>query len=626
MTDPRSRRKLTAILSADVVGYSRLMAANEAATVETLKSYRDIIARLVVRHGGRVVNAPGDALLVEFPSAVEAVQTAVEIQKSLEGHNIDLEPERRMQFRIGVNLGDVIEEGDGTIYGDGVNIAARMEALAEAGGVCISSTVYDAVEGKLSFGFDFLGEHQVKNIQKPVRAYRVRPDPRTPPARRGVWRLSPRVRFPVIGAALLTAVGAAGVWYLMLRQAPAPAVSDGGPPLRGQPSIAVLPFVNIGGDPKQEYFADGVTETVIADLSKLRALKVIARNSVFTYKGKAADVRDVSQKLGVRYVLEGSVQKAGTRIRVTTQLIDATTGEHLWAERYDRAIEDLFSLQDEIATRVVTEMDVKLAEGESAREWRRTTRVPEAYDYFLRARQAQVLFTRQDMIRARDLAERALEVDPNFAMAHWMAGQTRYEEAAAGWVTDPRRSFEMARASYQRAIQLDDSLGIAYSMLGAVSLSLDLDHDRAVEFGRKAIAVNPNGAFEYAALSVFLAYSGYSEEALLTIEQAFQRNPIPEGWYYHPLGAALLFLGRTEEAIEKLDECVRRLPTYIYCNVNLTVAHMLMGNEEKARAQAKQLLRINPNFSSDSAVPIRRIKDPGVRDRFTAALKRAGLP
>lgn len=271
-------------------------------------------------------------------------------------------------------------------------------------------------------------------------------------------------------------------------------------------------------------------------------------------------------------------------------------------------------------------MDVKLAEGESAREWRRTTNIPEAYDYFLRARQAQTLFTQHDMTRARQFAEKALDLDPKFAMAVWMVGQIHYEEAAAGWVADPQRSFEMARAYYRRAIELDDSLGIAYAMLGAVSLSLDLDHERAVKYAKQAIAVNPNGAFEYAVLSVFLAYSGDANAALLAIDNAFQRNPIPEAWYYHPRGLAFLVQGRSEEAITNFQKCLDRLPNYIYCNVQLTAAYIFTGEEEKARTQAKQVLRVNPGFSVQTSVVVRRIKDEDLRNRFAAALRRAGLP
>src|SRR5574341_976583 len=371
------KRKLAAILSADVVGYSRLMAADEAATVETLKSYRDIIVRLVVRHGGRVVNAPGDALLAEFPSAVEAVQAAVEVQKSLEGHNIDLEPDRRMQFRIGVNLGDVIEEADGTIYGDGVNIAARMEALAEGGGVCISSMVYDAVEGKLPFGFDFLGEQRVKNIAKPVRVYRVRAEPRPAPARpRPKRRLRWQIALPAL--VLIAALGAVGAWRYRNGWVPTAerAAEDAVPGVPKGPAIAVLPFVNLSGDPKQDYFSDGLTEDIMTELSRARDLRVLARNTTFQYKGKAVDVPKLGRELGVRYVLEGSVRRADDGVRVTAQLIDAHTGAHVWADRFDRKMADIFLVQDEIVSQIVARSPVDTVSSRRSRPGQPPARAP----------------------------------------------------------------------------------------------------------------------------------------------------------------------------------------------------------------------------------------------------------
>ena len=319
MAELRSRRKLAAILSADVVGYSHLMAANEAATVETLKSYRDVIARLVVRRGGRVVNAPGDALLAEFPSAVEAVQAAIEIQKSLEGHNNELEPQRRMKFRIGVNLGDVIEEADGTIYGDGVNIAARLEKLAEPCGICIGRNIYDQVRGKLVCAYDDLGEQQFHNIPEPVRAFRVRS-----------------------ASAAIAASPAAEA-----------------PPLSDKPSIAVLAFTNMSGDPDQECFSDGITEDIITELSRFHEFAVIARNSSFRYKGQSPKIEDVGRELRVKYVVEGSVRKIGNRVRVSVQLIDAASAAHIWAERYDRGLDDIFAIQDEVTEAVVA----RIAEG-----------------------------------------------------------------------------------------------------------------------------------------------------------------------------------------------------------------------------------------------------------------------
>ena len=413
MADPSSRRKLAAILSADVVGYSRLMAANEAATVETLKSYRDIIARLVVRHGGRVVNAPGDALLAEFPSAVEAVQAAIEIQQSVEGHNIELEADRRMQFRIGVNLGDVIEEVDGTIYGDGVNIAARLEALAEGGRVCISSTVYDAVEGKLSYGFDFLGEQQVKNISKPVRVYRVRGEPKSPPARawpkRGMgWQIA----VPAL-ALILLLLGAVGAW----KWSSPPAM-----PSSEKASIAVLPFENIGNDPRWDRFADGITEDIITDLSHSKDLIVIARNSTEVYKGKPVDIRQIGRELNVKYVLEGSIQSLGERIRVTAQLIEAASGSHIWSERYDRPVDDLFAVQNDVTQRIAATIagsEGAVAEAERTFLRRKPPANLTAFDTYMLAMEAKHKVTRESLIEAEGLFRKAIELDPQLARAYY---------------------------------------------------------------------------------------------------------------------------------------------------------------------------------------------------------------
>ena len=452
MTDPSSRRKLAAILSADVVGYSRLMAANEAATVETLKSYRDIIARLVARRGGRVVNAPGDALLAEFPSAVEAVQAAVEIQKSLEGHNIELEPDRRMQFRIGVNLGDVIEEADGTIYGDGVNIAARMEALAEGGGICISSTVYDAVEGKLSFGFDFLGEQQVKNIAKPVRVYRVRAEPR-PISRRSAL---PKIGWKQLGmlAAALLLIIAAGFWGMK--------GWNSGPSLPDKPSIAVLPFDNIGDDPKWERFADGITEDIITDLSHSKDLIVIARNSTEVYKGKPIDIRQIGRDLGVKYVLEGSIQSMGERIRVTAQLIEAASGSHVWSERYDRPVDDLFAVQNDVTQRIAATLagyEGAVAEAERSLLRRKPPANLSAFDTYLLAMEAKHKVTKESLTEAEGLFRKALELDPQLARAYVGLADVQFYLIDLGLAPSVEEALSKMMEAAEKAVKLDPNDG-----------------------------------------------------------------------------------------------------------------------------------------------------------------------
>jgi TolB-like protein/class 3 adenylate cyclase/tetratricopeptide (TPR) repeat protein len=625
------QRRLAAILSADVAGYSRLMGEDEAATVADLAASREAFARLVRQFHGRIVNAPGDAILAEFGSVVDAVACSVEIQRDLAERNAERPQARRMEFRIGVNLGDVIvREGD--LYGDGVNIAARLQALADPGGICISGSAHAEVKTKLPLEFDFQGRKSVKNIAEPVAVFRVLSRPgaaahRVVRARRTMIR---HWRRAALALSALALIGATALLAWKLHMAPAelapPPPESAGLPLPEQPSIAVLPFVNMSGDPDQEYFADGVTETLITDLSKLRQLKVIARNSVFTYKGKAVDVRDVSRDLGVLYVLEGSIQKAGTRIRVTTQLIDASTGQHVWAERYDRPMQDIFAVQDEITRRVVTELDVKLVEGESARVWRRMTSVPEAYDYYLRAYEAILIVTRERMMLARQLGEKALELDPKFAMAHFVVGFAHYGEAISGWTDQPAKSFELARASLQRAIDLDDSVGVAYAVLGALTISYELDHERALGYAQKGVLMNPSGAFEHAMLSLILTYSGKPEEGYLAIKKTFQLNPSHEPWYDHPLASALLFSGQHDRAIDALRRCLAKLPDFIWCQVNMTIAYILTGREAEGRAQAKEVLRVNPKFTTAAAPAVLRIKDPLVRDRFADALRRAGLP
>ena len=453
MTDPSSRRKLAAILSADVVGYSRLMAANEAATVETLKSYRDIIARLVVRRGGRVVNAPGDALLAEFPSAVEAVQAAIEIQKSLEGHNIELEPERRMQFRIGVNLGDVIEEADGTIYGDGVNIAARMEALAEGGGVCISSTVYDAVEGKLCLRVRFSGRAAGQEYCKA--------SPRLPRTRRAQTTVAaPSVEAQRAMADCRTGLGAdPGDWARSAhgsyrdRWMPAPEGAAEHPwsTRANGPAIAVLPFINLSGDANQEYFSDGLTEDIMTELSRAsRDLRVLARNTAFQYKGKAVDVSKLGRELGVRYVLEGSVRRTEDDLRVTAQLIDTQTGAHVWADRFDRKMADIFLVQDEIISQIVGEIAGSygaIERNEAKAAARKSPEQIQAYDLVLRARAAvQWDWTSETFGAARQALQQAIALDPKNSQARrelaWLGlvgWIFRVDADASGAARDHRR-------------------------------------------------------------------------------------------------------------------------------------------------------------------------------------------
>jgi adenylate cyclase len=602
MADPSSRRKLAAILSADVVGYSSLMAANEAATIETLKSYRDIIARLVVRRSGRVVNAPGDALLAEFPSAVEAVQAAIEIQKSLEGHNIELEPERRMQFRIGVNLGDVIEETDGTIYGDGVNIAARMEALAEGGGVCISSTIYDAVEGKLSFGFDFLGEQQVKNIAKPVRVYRVRAEPKPSARPRSKRRLTWQIVVPAL--ALILVMGAIGAWLYRDRWMPAPEIAAEHPVLGAfnGPSIAVLPFVNLSGDANQEYFSDGLTEDLITQLSRAsRDLRVLARNTAFQYKGKAVDVSKLGRELGVRYVLEGSVQRTEDDVRVAAQLIDTQTGAHVWADRFDRKIADIFLVQDEIISQIVGEIGGSygaIERNEAKAAARKGPEQIQAYDLVLRARAAiQWDWTSETFGAARQALQQAIALDPTNAQARrelaWLG--------LIGWIfrvdaTPVAPQDIIAEAT--NAVQLDPDDPRA-RMVAAMGYFFAKQLDLFKREADQALALAPYDAELQATLGCMFSAMGDRQRGVALVTKANALNPdAAAGWYHSTIYTADYLNGDYRHALE----VTRQNPQsdWFFAHIEYTPIYGQLGMKQEALDIWHKLQAEVPGASADT--------------------------
>jgi TolB-like protein/class 3 adenylate cyclase len=422
MSAQEVKRKLTAILSADVEGYSRLMGEDEESTVRTLTAYREIMSSLIQQYRGRVVDSPGDNLLAEFSSVVDAVQCGVEIQQVLKARNAGLSESRRMEFRIGVNLGDVIEEGE-RIYGDGVNIAARVEGLAEKGSICISGSAYEQIKNKLALGYEYLGEHEVKNIVEPVRVYKAQIEPvaqrkeKTAGLRGWQWAAVTVLTVLVLGA------GAVAVWKFYLHPSPPTVEVDYEekiiPSETDKPSLAVLPFVNVGGDPEQEYFSDGMCDDLITDLSKISGLFVIARNSVFRYKGKPVDVKKVSRELGVRYVLEGSVRKAGGQVRINANLIDATTAGHLWSERYDGELSDVFALQDKITQKIVTALAVQLTSSEQEQITKKETEKITAYDSFLKARAHYFRHTPEDFAKALSYFENTIETDPNYRRAYF---------------------------------------------------------------------------------------------------------------------------------------------------------------------------------------------------------------
>jgi adenylate cyclase len=449
------------------------MAEDEAATVKTIASYREIMSSLITQHRGRVVDSPGDNMLAEFSSVVDAVQCAVSVQNEIQTRNAELTDTRRMEFRIGINLGDVIDE-DGRIYGDGVNIAARLEAMADPGGICVSKTAFDQIETKLPLGYEYLGEQSVKNIPKPVGAYRVlmKPDAagKVIGEKRFLGKYSRKTALAAIIILVMVAVGLVS-WNIYLQQSkkvePA-SVEKMAFPLPDKPSIAVLPFDNLSGDPEQEYIADGISENIITALSHIPEMFVISRNSSFTYKGKPVKVQQVSEELGVRYVLEGSVLMSEERVRITAQLIDALTGGHIWSDRYDRDLNDFFNLLDEITLAIITELEVELTKGEQARI--RTTDNLDAWRYVSKAEKYFLTRSKEGMAKSRELYKKALEIDPEFAGAVTMLAWTHWNDARFGYTKSRRDSFKRAVELANKSVAMDENQPFVHDLLAHLYL------------------------------------------------------------------------------------------------------------------------------------------------------------
>jgi len=627
MATEQFKRKLTAILSADVEGYSRLMGEDEDGTIRTLTTYRELMSTLIQKHRGRVVDSPGDNLLAEFGSVVDAVRCAVEIQEELRVRNAELPENRRMKFRIGINLGDVVEEAD-RIYGDGVNITARVEGLAEGGGICISGTVYDSVKNKLSLSYESLGEHTVKNIAEPVRVYRMRIGPEAvAPMEREEKKKPRRWRWAAIGAAavLIIIAGGLAIWNFYFRPTVEPASAERMAfPLPEKPSIAVLPFVNMSGDPNQDFISDGLTDQIITYLSMNPDMFVIASNSVFTYKGKPVKIQKVAEELGVRYVLEGSVQSVGDRLRIAAQLIDALTGRHLWAERYDRDLKDIFAIQDEITVKVLDELQVKLISGE---EWRRHT-LPRNLDYVekkVKAWSYFVLLNPESNEQARRMYEEAITLEPEAAFAYNMLGWTHFLSVMFGTSKSPGKDIERAFELAQRAIALDDSYGHPHCLLAYIYLFYHRQYEKAVSEVEQAVALSPNDADARAQMANIFNYVGRREEAINLAKQAIRLNPFPQPYYFNFLGDALCLAGRYDEAIEAHKKALHLNPNSRASKQSLAIAYSLSGREEEARAMAAEVLMINPKFSLAHFAKITPYRNQEDTDRIVNALRKAGL-
>ncbi len=622
------KRKLAAILSADVEGYSRLMDDDEEATVRTITSYRNAIADLVQQFRGRVVDTPGDNILTEFTSVVDAVNCAVEIQRDLAERNTELPYNRQMQFRIGVNLGDVIEE-DGRIYGDGINIAARVESLSEAGGICISGRAYDQVENKLGLEYENLGEHQVKNITRPIRVYRVLSYPgaaahRVVQAKKTLGRRWRKIGFSA--ALVVVIVVAMGIWqFYMQRPSIEPAsVEKMAFPLPDKPSIAVLPFDNLSGDPEQEYFSDGLTEEIITGLSKIPRLFVISRNSTFTYKGKPVKVQQVAEDMGVRYVLEGSVRKTGNKVRITAQLIDAVQGHHLWAERYDRDLKDIFVLQDEITKKIITALQVELAEGEQARGYARGTENLEAYLKFLQGWQYYQSVTKESNTLAQQMAKKAIKLDPEYPAAYYLLAFTHYREVILGSTKSPKKTLIQSIKMVQKAISLDDSLADAHGLLGWL-YTVRRQHEKGIAEAEHATALNPNSADAYSLLGLTLNYAGRHEEAVKIYKKAIRLSPIPSINTLFRLCIACRDCGRYEEGISAAKKALDREPDCIFAHTCLASCFALLGRDDEAQAEAAEVMKIDPKFSLVYLGKRLPYKDPADTKLVVGSLRKAGL-
>ena len=560
------------------------MANDELHTIETLKKYRGLMSDLIHQHSGRVVDNPGDNLLAEFSSAVDAVGCAVQIQERLKKENAKFVEDKRLKFRIGINIGDVVHEDD-RIYGSGVNVAARIEGLANPGGICISRNAYDHVKDKIDLGYEYLGEHEVKNIKGPVRVYKV--------------LLGSDLSKPLVEEKL---------------------------ELPNKPSIAVLPFNNMSGVPDQEYFSDGLTEQIINGLCKVKDLFVIARNSSFAYKGKSFSTKQIAQELGVKYILEGSVQRAGDRVRITAQLIDATTDYHMWSETYDRELKDIFALQDEITIKLIKAMQEKLTYGEQAKFW--VDIMPKqlkAYDALMKGNEAFFKFNSRDNALARKFYKQSIDIDPSASMPHMLISFSHLQDLVYGWSDSPIESFGKAEKSAETAYSINDNIDLVHGLLGWIYLYKRM-HDRAVEYGKKAIKINPNGAEAHAIVAFIMSFSGKPDEAVRLMNRAMRLNPIPPSHYYHMIGIAYRNNRQYEESIKICKHSIRMNPIPITPYLTLVSCFSFLDRIEEAKANVHKILEISPDFSLKHYSGTLPYKEQSDLERHMNALRKAGLP
>jgi adenylate cyclase len=629
-----AKRKLTAILAADVAGYSRLMGADEAGTHATLTDYRSVLAGSIVEHDGRIVGTAGDSVLADFPSVVEALNTAVEIQKEFAERNAELPAERRLRFRIGINLGDVIVDGE-DIFGDGVNVAARVQALAEPGGIAISGPVYDQVRNKLDLGFRNRGTHRVKNITEPVRVYDVLLESaaarRTAQVARGFWLVA-----SAAGAAMVVLAVVLTVWLRWPEtrkadQAEPSGLTEAGTPgdllkpssaFGVKPTIAVLPFDNQGRNPEQDYFSEGITEDIIAALGRFSSLLVMSWDAVAPYKGQTAMPEQLSEDLDVRYVVNGSVRRAGDQLRVTTRLTDAKRGVLLWSERYERAVDDVFAVQDDITRQIVSTLAIRVTYLEQERAFGKPTDNLNAYDYYLRGRKSFRQFTRSGNVRAQELFERAIELDPNYGDAHAALAWTYTKSAEMGWSEWPEQALKRAHDLAQAAVRLDPSSQLAHILLAIVSTYYQ-NYELALEELDRATEANPNHAGNHAERGWVLLLGGRSRDAITALEEAVRFDPSPTPNTFSNLAMAYYLEGRYNDAIATLEGAVGRHPQHVPLYIALAASYAEAGRTDDAARAAAEVRRRHPFFEAD--LYGEAFRDPAERDRIRASLRKAGL-
>ena len=627
----REQRRLAAIVSADVVGYSRLMGLDESGTLAALKAIRrDIVDQTLSEHGGRLVKTTGDGLLVEFASVVDAVRCTLELQTAMAQRNMDEPEDRRIVFRIGVNEGDIIIDGD-DIFGDGVNVAARLQEIAPPGGVCVSSRVHDDVGHRLGAPFEDGGERSLKNIARPVRVYRWTPGSTGGGSAREPLKttLRPSRIVWAVAAAAIAVLGAGGWWWFSALSShsvapPAATASAAGtvPFTASRPGIAVLPFVNLSGDPSQEYSSDGLTEDVIAALGHFGSLTVMARNAVFPFKGKNAKPAEIGHELGVRYIVEGSVRRAGGRVRINVQLTDASMGKLLWSQQYDEELKDVFAVQDAVTRQLAGALAVSLTEVEQRRALSKPTKSLDAYDLVLRGREGLLRFTRSGNREARQLFEQAAELDPRYADAYAWNGRAYMDVVERGWTEDSNAAAEQALQLGRKAVLLDPDSVLGHRVMGLVHLARGEYEQAAAEIDR-ALALNPNDSVGLMAQAEILLWLGRLDESIEASETAFRFDPLPSATALFNLALAYYERRRHADALRVLKRANERFPDNPFNHALLAATFAQLDRLQDAARERDIVRRLNPFFQATAFGS--RFQNPAYHAYLVEGVVKAGF-